>query len=178
MRIQYDNTLDDLIAFQEFHIAHSPMVQKSLALNRWASAFLVLLMLSLLGWSEQDWLLPAIGLVGAVITFFLTAQIQRRTMRSQLAKMYREGSNKGTLGPHELEIKDEGLVERSEFGEQKTTWQAVERIASTDKHTFLYVGSLMAHVIPHERVTEGDYQAFVHEAEQRRASRVVQQQSA
>lgn len=174
MRLRYENTFDDLIAFQEFHIAHSPTVQKSLVATRWVGALSVLFILSLLGWFEQSWLLPVLGVAGGAVMLVLVPDLQRRSMRTQLAKLYREGSNKGVLGWHELQIKEDGILERSEFGEQKTVWQGVERVASTDKHTFIYVGSLMAHVIPHERVAEGNCRAFVQKVGQRRLSKVAQ----
>lgn len=75
--------------------------------------------------------------------------------------MYAEGLNRGLLGTHELELTEDGIIERSEVGEHKTTWQGIERIISTTEHTFVYVSALMAQVIPRNAVTEGDYDAFV-----------------
>ena len=75
--------------------------------------------------------------------------------------MYREGSNRSSLGKQRLRIEDDVLVEISDYRETRTKWAGVEKIESTDSYTFVYTGSVMAIVIPKESVTSGDYDQFV-----------------
>lgn len=82
-------------------------------------------------------------------------------MDRQVRRLYKEGTNKGTLGQHELEIDDSGLVERTEVNETRHAWQGVERIVETDTHALIYISSMMAHVIPKRSVTVGDADAFI-----------------
>ena len=72
-----------------------------------------------------------------------------------------EGKNRGTLGWHELELTGSTLLERNEVGESTIRIDAIEKVASDDDHTFVYVGAVMAHVIPRASVTDGDYDSFV-----------------
>ena len=78
----------------------------------------------------------------------------------------KQGTNKGTLGEHELEIDDNGLVERTEVTETRQSWHGVERIVETDEHAFIYVSSMMAHVIPKHSVIAGDPNEFIARAKQ------------
>lgn len=85
----------------------------------------------------------------------------RRSADRQVRRLYREGKNRGILGPHEFEVSDAMLVERTPVGETRTVLAAVERVASDGTHTFIYLSALTAYVIPHGAVTEGDVDAFI-----------------
>jgi hypothetical protein len=101
------------------------------------------------------------GLFSVVFNYMLTASMDRQARR-----LYNEGTNKGTLGQHELEIDDNGLVERTEVNETRQSWNGVERIAETDERAFIYVSSMMAHVIPKKSLSAGDPDAFIARAKQ------------
>jgi hypothetical protein len=75
--------------------------------------------------------------------------------------MFKEGANKTILGPHELELTESDLIERTPFGESRVRFQAIERVASEGSHTFIYLSAVSANVIPHHAVSEGDREAFV-----------------
>jgi hypothetical protein len=38
MKIRYRNTVEDLLAFHEYHSAHSPTIQRQVAWQRWGIA--------------------------------------------------------------------------------------------------------------------------------------------
>ena len=69
------------------------------------------------------------------------------------------------MGEHRLEIENDGLTERTDVNETKTLWRGMERVASTKTHTFIYVTSLSAHIIPHDRIMAGNLQEFVQDVE-------------
>ncbi len=47
------------------------------------------------------------------------------------------------------------------MSEVKAAWSTIERVESTDTHTFVYTQANGAHVIPRHGLTEGDYASFV-----------------
>lgn len=91
----------------------------------------------------------------------------RKSFKKQAKQMGSEGANKGIIGPHELEISDECLTERTAYNEQHSLWEGIERIEFSEGYAFIYTGPLMAHVIPKASVTEGDFDAFVGEVRRR-----------
>ncbi len=86
-----------------------------------------------------------------------------KSLEKNAKKSLLEGKNKGFLCEHKLEITPECLIESTSSGEQKTKWDAVERIASIKDYTFVYIGSVMAHIIPEKAIIEGNYSKFVDE---------------
>jgi hypothetical protein len=71
------------------------------------------------------------------------------------------------LGPHELELVGQELVERTPISESRTRLQAFERVVTEGGYTFVYLSAVTAHVIPHAAVRDGDPEAFVHALTQR-----------
>ena len=56
--------------------------------------------------------------------------------------------NRGILGSHELEIRDDGLVERTDVNESLHRWSAFHKISSTRNFIFIYVTDNIVHYVP------------------------------
>ncbi len=168
MRIRYENTVDDFAAFQQFHMENSPSVRRRTALVRWgipafgAGAGVLIMIV----WGPDRWEGIPLILFGLIFPIIFPV-IMRRSLKRQVAELYREGGEKGVLGMHELLVSDQWLTERTDYNEQRSSWESIGRIGSSDDRTFIYVSPLTAHVIPRERVQEGDYDAFVREVRRR-----------
>ncbi len=74
-----------------------------------------------------------------------------------------EGKNKGVVGWHRLSLSETSLCEESEAGSVQTWYQAVERVAETDTHVYIYLNSTGAYVVRRTAVTKGDLAAFLGE---------------
>ncbi len=60
-----------------------------------------------------------------------------------MARKYR-----GLLGTHELEIRDEGLLERTDVNESLHRWSGFHKLIETRRHLYIYVTDTMAHIVP------------------------------
>jgi hypothetical protein len=169
MKIQYVNTMQDLVAFNRYHARHSPTIRLTLLIATWALPILLLLTGLCFAVLDDDLLLLLSTAAVALFWVALFKVLLTSVFDWQVRRMYREGRNKGTLGPHELELTDRRLIERNPYGEQVVLLDVVERVASTHRHTFIYVSAVGAHVIPHDAVEEGDYPAFVEAVERQLA---------
>jgi hypothetical protein len=78
-----------------------------------------------------------------------------------LRRQYEELLPRGATGPHEMELVDDGLVERTPYSDVWVLLQAVQRIGSDGERTFIYTGPASGYVIPHRSVPEGELEAFV-----------------
>jgi hypothetical protein len=56
--------------------------------------------------------------------------------------------NRGFLGDHELEIRDEGLFERTEVNESLHRWAGFHKIVTTRRHLYIFVTDNNVHVVP------------------------------
>jgi hypothetical protein len=55
---------------------------------------------------------------------------------------------RGFLGEHELEIRDEGLVERTDVNETLNRWAGFHQLVSTSRYLYIYVTDQNVHVVP------------------------------
>jgi hypothetical protein len=166
MEIGYEVTLDDLIAFTLYHHEHSPAMRRSLLFLRFKLPMVGLLIFFLPPWSLDS-------ILGGMVLFplfyilwiFCIPFFYRYGIKMRTRNLHREGSNKGILGQHHIDLSPVSVTERTEFGEQITRWDAVERIVSTANYIFIYIGSMSGHVIPKRAfLNEDAAQQFLHQA--------------
>jgi hypothetical protein len=171
MRLIYDVELEDLVIMTDHHVRHSPSVQRQINGLRWACAALAALAIAGTGYlmGQWPWFWVGGGALGAGIGFVMFPRWFYRANQNNTRRLYQEGRNPSVLGRHTLELGPQGLRDRSEGGEELTAWSSVERVAVTDTHAFVYIGSVNAHPIPRARIVEGDLDAFVTELRERAA---------
>jgi hypothetical protein len=160
MRIRFENTIDDLVAFNKFHHEHSPATKRIVVGQMFivAAAFLIPGVV-VAAVTENWWFLVWMAATGLVATLTVPPWY-RRYLERYLRRMYGEGGNKGMVGWRELELMGNELVERTPVGESRTHLEAVERVVSEGDYTFIYTSAVMAFVIPHASVSEGDPMEF------------------
>ena len=78
-----------------------------------------------------------LGVAFLAILFFASIAFQlftkkNRTMRTE----------------HEITLKDESFVEKTQFNTTEHTWAAVQRLRRSKNYIFLYIAANLAHVIP------------------------------
>jgi len=85
-------------------------------------------------------------------------------MDRQAKRMFEEGSTKGQLDQHELEIDSELFIQRTDYNETQYQWRGVAEIVETESHVFIYISAQMAYVIPKQGIIEGEVHSFVDQA--------------
>jgi len=164
MRIGYENTIEDLVAFTHYHSAHSPSVRRAIFRNQCytAVAFSVILGLAAFGGAAEREPVTLAGFAVLIAAYIIvTPRVVRWRTARQARRLYAESANKGVVGPHELELIGDELIERTPANELRTKLRSVERVVTDNGYTFIYLSVLSAHVIPHEAVMEGDLAVFL-----------------
>jgi hypothetical protein len=168
MTITYDLSVDDFVAFTEHYYQNSPLFKRfNIAIR--VIAPLCLVILGLINYLRGMSVFPA--LISAVIIVAIFPLICTMPMGWFTRKICREGAQKGLIGRHELEITATGITERTCVGTQTTTWEGIERIETTPTHGYIYIGSALAHVIPVNSVTDGNFQEFMAEVRKRKGDK-------
>jgi hypothetical protein len=159
--IRYENTEHDVVAFNRHWHDRSPGMRRAKRLATWTLPLLVVA-----GTAVADVLRGSVrwtpwGVVFGVfyVPFYLHSY--RRNVRQATRSYLADGRNESVLCEHELEITPEGLVERTPVSEGRTAWSGIERVDVTPDRTYVFVQTAAAHIIPRERVTQGDYESFV-----------------
>jgi len=167
MHVEYENTIDDLLAFCKFAYARSPTIRIQRRLGVVIVAlYAVWLSLTI----ESDFaltarlILAAFSSVGLGLVCYLLID---RAAVWQTKRMYREGKTEGLLGSHKLTIGDDSLVETTSVNETRVQWSGIDEVAETDTHAFIFVSALQAHIIPRHQLAVADYEAFIGEVQRR-----------
>ena len=162
MKIRYEQTVEDLVAFNRYHFDHSPAIRRQQARARWGWAALFAGGgAAMTAWDGGNLFWLIVGGFTAVLILVLLPRMVRRDVNKLVRRAIAEGANKGLLGPRELELAGDDLIERSEVGENRVRVDTLERVVSDGRHTFIYVNPVAAAVIPHDQVPEADRLAFV-----------------
>lgn len=161
MKIRFDLTMDDLLAFNRYHFMNSPAYRSSLIVGMAMVSILPLGLTLFLIYNGRLPRLPVIAF-GCGLTLFSMFGFYRR-FPSAIDRTTRRmfGNDQSLFGPHELEIEDEWLVERTDINASRQAWRGIQKIVETDDYVFIYLSAATAHVIPKAAVTSGDLPAFM-----------------
>lgn len=166
MKITYDLTIDDMVAFNQYHNSTSPTVKRTKYRLIFVASFIAI-GLSLVikptpEFTRLEMVTVAVGY--SIFCFLLTLYLFRSSARRFIPRLLKESSNKGLIGWHELEVDKDGLVEKTEVNETRHSWLGISKIVETETHAFIFVSSIMAHVIPKNSISSGNVDQFITQA--------------
>ncbi|HEY5982276.1 MAG TPA: YcxB family protein [Anaerolineales bacterium] len=164
MEIKFDRTIDNLLDFNLYHMAHSPGERR-----QWLGARVITTMLTTLFavilsmWGTTSlqplYLVPA-ALAGLVV-FLIFPAVARWSASGRIRRILKEGDNDSIFGPQTISFSAEGIFAKNRSGESRFNWSAVKKFSENDRHFFLYTSSYQALVIPKRCFESGEeIQAF------------------
>jgi hypothetical protein len=156
MTAEFEITKDDLNAFNIYHHRHSPTARRQYLRSWFAPAAIWLLVFSGI-WYLADRergtplrtfldLLPLFSFVPLYLIYFPWAY--RRKLNKIINGMVSEGQNRGLFSRHCVTISPAGVADTGEHGQTSTAWRAIERVAATDEHVYIYTNALAAVIVP------------------------------
>ena len=166
MDIQYELTVDDYVAFADYHHAHSSITGGTVRRSRYGIAVAWVVVALLDAATNGLGIDTVIWASGALLWFALWPLVHRRLVRRNMHRFATQGLTRGSIGHHTLSLATDGLTDRTSFSEYRTFWQGIDRIATTSTHLYVYVGPNAAHVIPRRAFTNaGAETAFLNAVE-------------
>jgi len=159
--IKYKTSLDDFLALGEHHYRTSPVLQRSLFINKWIFPFLYLL-IGIYGYFKDSQFLMLVGLF-AFIWPGVISSYHRRLYLKRMTKLYLKGGKQEQVIDVELSFDNTGITIRRDENCGNFSWGTIKKVVSTEDHTFIYTSDINALVIPRVTITDGDYSTFVRE---------------
>jgi hypothetical protein len=148
--VTYKLNPDDVQAAQWHCVRNSPSLRRTYRIMG-ALTLLLTLALALLPalFGFLDWMLAgALALFVVGFWVFEFPRSSRRTLERNTRKLLREGRNALLHCTYRMEIDERALSVKTEMGESRLSWDAVERIDETDAHIFIQLGSLTGYAVP------------------------------
>ena len=147
MTIEYDLTADDYAAFAGYHHSQPGSAggsQRRLRVG-FTIAYLVIFAINLaLGPTPGDF----IWLILAALWYALMPRFYRASARRGVYRIAHQGLCRGSVGPHRLSIKPEGITDTTPHYEWTTYWSGVERVVELPERVLVYVGPNAAFQVP------------------------------
>ena len=111
--------------------------------------------------------------IGPVLfAVFAVPYINWRT-RTAARRLLGEGRNEGFYGECEVILEPEGIRETRPSGSTTRNWSAVERVAVTPQHLFVYTSGIEAFVVPRRAFdTDADFSRFASAIAERSGSAI------
>lgn len=101
--------------------------------------------------------------VGAVFAVFVIAYSiwVKVYMRRYYKACYSEESARGIVGNHRLILEPDYFIEVADLRETVCRWEHVAGVYHTTNHTFIYLNSILAYVVPRRAFgSEAEFQEF------------------
>lgn len=149
MKIAYQLSLEDIIAFNVGHVSRSQKVQSKIRRNRFLIPFVYgVVALGLLALNTQFW--PVSWFFGflAVLWFIFYPQVWKQRVVSQVKKRYKEVDFNASHYAYELEFQKEGILASNAAHTNLLPWAKIINIEETVNHLFLFFTEDDGMIIP------------------------------
>ena len=149
MEVTYKLNLDDVQAYQWHNIRTSATLRRNYRVTFVSFPLIVLGLMILCVVFGLNMLLAGFFLaVSTMVWTIIFPHTYRQNVNRATRKLLREGRNELLQQAHRMSLEETGIKVRSELGESRLAWSAVERVEETETHIYIYIGALTAHVIP------------------------------
>ncbi len=157
MQVEFDISLDDIAAFNQYHWTHQSRTAKcSYRISLAAIPAMILLCAFLFAPLRPPIAYWVISLFGALAWLFLYPRLYQRWLKQMMIKAMSGGRNRGTLGKHLISVDETGLNEKTDVNDSHWDWPGIEQVQQTEDYIFIYISSIMAHVIPKQAFANRD----------------------
>ena len=149
MRIEFENTLEDKIAFLQHIYKTSPSMKRRRLMLIYLFPILWFIILVLPSISSKEiYVEIIIWFVISIVWMIFIPYLYKRGLIRNARKLYSEGENKGAIGKHIIEVNPEYIEDITDFGEYKIKWNAINKVETDNSHIYIFISSVAAHVIP------------------------------
>lgn len=149
MVIEFENSLEDVLALNMYHYEQSPGARRVRRLLQFGpAAILGLIFLAQIVFSGASPISALPWLMFAVVWTVFVPYMMRRSMRKRVLQLYSGGRDKGIVGKHTLSLTSSGLTDKTGYGKTETAWRDVLKMIATTQHVFIYVSDTAAHIVP------------------------------
>ena len=162
MKLTCQLTPADLVAFNEYHAANSPLHKRHRL--RYRLSIPIVFLSGVAFFVAVGAYLAAVPLtVFAVVWFVLSPCWLKYRNKRIYQKHIAENVGDSLREPSILELCDDGIHSTSHLGQSVYNYSAVGQIATDGGYTFVYIGKGMALVLPEDRLPRDEIDAFVTE---------------
>lgn len=148
MKINYELTQEDYIGFNFNFIETSPVMKRSLFVQRFLFPIIYLILPKFLSpiMDIPYWFLMAFFAAVALLWMGFYVKWYKSRIAKNIKKMLNKGRVPGIVGKHELVIDEMQISDKTM--ESFTNYNTVEKLNETKTFFYVYVNEVMAYMVP------------------------------
>ena len=152
LELEYEISLDDLIAFNHYHVNSSQTFKSSYRKSLFGVPVylfvIICVILYIVGCNLTGLATGAPIVILAVLWFLLYPKYYNHAVIKSYRKMLSENCNNGMLGKQKVLFQSNKLVEITEKSKTEYDGKFLNKIVETDAYLYLYLTSITAIIIP------------------------------
>lgn len=146
--IEFELTPEEWAEASLAHAMKSPLLKE--ATRRVQVLFAIIVVcLAVLGALEGSTGLAVTFLLAGAVAMAFMGPALRSGRRRQTLKYARDGIANGTFGHHRIELRPEGILDRTEGYEWLTYWASIDRVEEIEGSFAIYTGPNAVVIVPH-----------------------------
>lgn len=169
MKLIYQLTPSDLVAFDVYHAAHSELTRKQRR-NYRIVLTTIYLTIAALFFAIDRRIASALVAAFAIIWFLSYPQRTERRSRIYFQRFIAETVGDSLKEAVILELHDDGIHSTSYLGQSTIKYSAVDKLVVDGIYTYVYIGRGAALIFPDDRIPRDQINAFVEEIKTRKES--------
>jgi hypothetical protein len=126
MKIRYELTIKDMVAFGDNVCFHSPTVRRKRHISAIFAGIFVLVAMAAIGIILHSVVFLIGAVVGPPIAMAMASSLFRDRVQASFRRIYSEKANKRLLGSRELELTDTSIRAKTQLSESSVQLDALE----------------------------------------------------
>lgn len=160
MKITFQLTQEDLVKFNEYHSAHSPLHIKTQRRQQ-IIVPVIYLVIAILSAISADYSLAIIFVALSILWILLYPKWIKKRYKKYFIKHIAENFSNINKEPSSIELREDGIHSTSHIGHSIFKYSAVDKIVENGGATYVYIEKGMALVIPHDRISDNDRKSLI-----------------
>lgn len=148
IEIKYSLTIEDIVAFAEFHYVNFQTQQRYFCFMRVVNVLGLFLICAFIAGMAQSYTFLIVGTIGAVAYFIEYPDLKKRLVINSVKRTYLKSDNNAVFTAKRLTVESDKITIATENDESSATWESIEKVMENDKYLFIYTTSSAAHIIP------------------------------
>ena len=169
MKLTFQLTPDDFVAFHEYHVTHSEDHKKFFRQLCFFSPTLLFALTSTL-LLYKNYFTAGLFAIVAVISFFLTPPLLKKLYKKIFEMHVAKTTDDTHKEPITVELLEDGLHTSSCLEISTLKYTAIDQIIEDNGYTYIKVLKNKALILPHDKISPDELNAFVTEVQKRKAA--------
>lgn len=155
MTITFDFKRADWIAFNMYHIAHSPVHQRNRKRAIRAVPLMLIGLVLIQGFLQDEWIVPSIvALAAGGFWLWWYPSYRDRKVYQGIESYVDQAANQGYFGEHQVVLTEQSISLNTADTQKVINWDEVLRAEFDDDYYFVYDTVQTAIIIPRESIED------------------------